>query len=236
MTTILIMKTGGTIPAIATEFGDFEDWIINATTLPARAFTTVTIHTGDKLPSLDKVSSVIITGSPAMVTQDLGWIRAGEAYLRNAIQQGIPVLGICFGHQLLAQALGGRVDYHPGGREIGTTRVALSTAASGDPLFSGLPEHFPAHVTHMQSILALPPGAQVLAGNEFEPHQGVRFAEKAWGVQFHPEFDAPVMAAYIRERFNQVRSEGLDPEQLLGEVEEADAARTVLARFVAMYS
>ena len=231
---ILIMKTGGTIPAIADEFGDFEEWIIGATRLPASAFTTVAVHTGDKLPALDEVRSVIITGSPAMVTQDLEWSREGEEFLRTAINRDIPVLGICFGHQLLAQALGGTVDYHPGGREIGTTHVRLAPDAVNDRLFSSLPSRFPVHVTHMQSVLELPPGAQILAGNDFDRHQAVRFAKSAWGVQFHPEFDARIMTAYIRERYEQVRAEGLDPEQLLREVEEANFARAVLERFATM--
>jgi GMP synthase (glutamine-hydrolysing) len=231
MPAIVILKTGQTIPAIAVRYGDFEDWIIAGSGQPPSAFRTVAIDEGEILPPLDAVSAVIVTGSPAMVTDDLPWIRAGEQYLRDVVSRGIPVLGICFGHQMLAQALGGKVDYHPRGREIGTTTVALTPAAKDDALFAGLPAAIPVHVTHMQSVTSLPPAAHILAGNDFDPHHAVRFAESAWGVQFHPEFDARIMAAYINERESRIREEGLDVERLAAEVREAEVAAGLLRRF-----
>lgn len=231
MASILIMKTGGAIPAVVDEFGDFEDWIIAGAGLPASSFNTVSVHAGESLPALQDTAAVIVTGSPAMVTDDAPWIRQGENYLRQALAGGIPVLGICFGHQLLAKALGGIVDYHPAGREIGTTEVSLGPDGALDPLFAGLPAQFPVHVTHMQSVMTLPPGARVLAGNAFDPHHAVKFSDCAWGVQFHPEFDANIMAAYIRERQTQIRQEGLDAGRLAREVREAEAATGLLRRF-----
>lgn len=235
MAFILIIKTGETIPAVADVYGDFEDWIIAATGLPVSRFQTVCVQNGENLPNLQQVQSVIITGSPAMVTDDQEWIRQSEKFLQSAVNNNVPVLGICFGHQLLAQALGGRVAFHPQGREIGTTQVSLCGAAAGDSLFGHLPEIFPVHVTHMQSVLTLPAEAEILAGNDFDPHQGVRYAKQAWGVQFHPEFDAAIMAAYIRERYTHIRSEGLDPDYLLEAVSEATAARGLLTRFADLY-
>jgi GMP synthase (glutamine-hydrolysing) len=234
MPAIVIMKTGQTIPAIAARYGDFEDWIISTSGLPASGFLTVAVDGGETLPPLHDTSAVIVTGSPAMVTDDEPWIKAGEQYLREIIDIGIPVLGICFGHQLLAQALGGTVDYHPRGREIGTTSVVLTSAAEEDTLFAGMPAEFPVHVTHMQSVITLPAEAHILAGNTFDPHHAVRFAESAWGVQFHPEFDATIMAAYIRERASRIRDEGLDFERLVAEVLEAEVASSLLRRFAAM--
>lgn len=234
MASIVILKTGSTLPAIAGQYGDFEDWIIARSGVPAPGFRTVAIHAGETPPALENTRAVIVTGSPAMVTDDEDWIRRGEDYLRAAVNSGVPVLGICFGHQMLAQALGGTVVFHPRGREIGTTNVALTAAATGDALFAGMPARFPAHVTHMQSVSSLPSSATILAGNEFDPHQGVRFADKAWGVQFHPEFNAAIMAGYIRERAEQIRQEGLDVERLAGEVREAEAAATLLARFAGL--
>lgn len=234
MPAIVIMKTGQTIPAIAARYGDFEDWIISTSGLPASGFLTVAVDGGETLPPLHDTSAVIVTGSPAMVTDDEPWINAGEQYLREVIDMGIPVLGICFGHQMLAQALGGTVDYNPRGREIGTTSVVLTSAAEEDTLFVGMPAEFPVHVTHMQSVITLPPEAHILACNTFDPHHAVRFAKSAWGVQFHPEFDATVMAAYILERESRIKDEGLDVERLVAEVLEAEAAASLLRRFVEM--
>lgn len=232
MAPILIMKTGRTIAAVADEYGDFEDWIIAASGLPADRFLTVPVHEGEALPDLASVRAVIVTGSPAMVTEDLAWIRQGEEFLRGAVRGDVPVLGICFGHQLLAQALGGRVDFHPRGREIGTTIVTRHDNAGADTLFRQLPQSFPAHVTHMQSVMALPQGASVLAGNAFDPNQAIRFADRAWGVQFHPEFNEFIMAAYLRERYSEIKDEGLDPEALLAAVAPAEEAQALLRRFV----
>jgi len=232
MASVVIMKTGQTIDALAEIHGDFEDWIIGSTNLPASRFRTVSVYAGEALPLLDEVTGVIITGSPAMVTDQLDWIRTSEAFLQEAVARRIPVLGICFGHQLLAQALGGRVDYNPKGREIGTTQVRLGPAATGDRLFDGLPESFPVHVTHMQSVMQLPLQADILAGNDFDPHQGVRFADYAWGVQFHPEFNATIMSGYLRERYEQVCADGLDADSLMAQVREAGIATSLLQRFV----
>lgn len=232
MSRLLILKTGQTLPALASSLGDFEDWIITVAGKPAAMFQTVAVHAGETLPPVDTVSGIIVTGSPAMVTDPDPWIRDSEEYLRQAVVRDLPVLGICFGHQLLAQALGGHVDYHPQGREIGTTEVALHTQAAGDPLFESLPANFPVHVTHMQSVLSVPESAVILAGNAFDPHQGVRFADRAWGVQFHPEFDAAIMAGYLQERFEQVNAEGLDAHGLLAQVRETPAAAALLQRFV----
>lgn len=234
MASVLIMKTGQTLPAVAGEYGDFEDWIIAASGKPGAAFRTLSLHEGQRPPAPEQVRAVIVTGSPAMVTDGHDWIRRGEEFLRLAVASRIPVLGICFGHQLLAQALGGTVDFNPRGREIGTTRVSLTAAAGNDILFADMPDSFPAHVTHMQSVISLPAQATILAGNDFDSHQGVRFAENAWGVQFHPEFDAAIMAGYIRERAGQISAEGLDPGELLAQVTDALAATALLRRFTAV--
>src|SRR5690606_12424917 len=85
------------------------------------------------------------------------------------------------------------------GIEFGTVDITLTPDAAEDPLLSGLPAHFPAHVIHLQSVLALPPGAVVLGSSPGDPHQALRFARRCWGLQFHPEFDEAVVAGYSRE-------------------------------------
>lgn len=234
MSPILILKTGQTLPTLAATLGDFEDWIVTVADRPAWDFQTVSVHAGETLPVISRVTGIIVTGSPAMVTDADAWIGESEAYLRQAIERDIPILGICFGHQLLAQALGGHVDYHPQGREIGTTDLTLQATAAADALFNILPDSFPVHVTHMQSVMSVPRSAVILAGNAFDPHHGVRFADRAWGVQFHPEFDAGIMAGYLRERADQVNAEGLDAQALLAQVRETPEAAALLRRFAAL--
>jgi GMP synthase (glutamine-hydrolysing) len=141
------------------------------------------------------------------------------------------VLGICYGHQLLAQALGGTVGRNPNGREIGTVEVRSLASAARDPLLGSWGAAGPAHVTHVESVLALPDGAVRLAESDLDPVQAFAVGERAWGVQFHPEFDAPIVRAYLEARRDKVRGEGRDPEALLGQIRETPGGPRLLRRF-----
>ena len=228
---ILIIKTGKTVSSVPAKKGDFEHWIIAGTGITANQFETVNVFEDKSLPELEKIRGIFITGSPAMVTDSHPWIKRTIDYVQHAMTLSIPMLGICFGHQLLAKSLEGLVDFHPQGREIGTTWVQLTAAAMSDPLFRGLPEQFPVNVSHSQSVLKPPASAQLLAYNDFEAHQGLRFNDTTWGVQFHPEFDGEVMLSYINERYQDIRNEGLDPDLLLAETLDVEISATILKNF-----
>lgn len=231
MLPILIIKTGTTVDKARQQYGDFEDWIIEAMERPDGEFQVVDAEAGESLPDYGRIAGAIITGSPAMVTDRLEWSEKVAAYLQGLKDLAIPTLGICYGHQLLAHAFGGTVANHPGGREIGTTQVTLSPAAETDTLLQGFEEQFDVHTSHLQSVTALPADAQILASNDFEPHHAVRFAENVWGLQFHPEFDEGVMRAYIEERDASLSKENLDPARLLQAVRETPVAKSVLLAF-----
>lgn len=194
---LYIIKTGDTLPALKTRYGDFEDWIergLQGQGLPVR---TIDPRTQAEWPAQAQVAGVVVTGSPAMVTDRAGWSERTAGWLALQVGQEVPVLGICYGHQLLAHALGGVVGEHPQGIEIGTVAVQSTEAAASDPVFSALPAQFLAQSVHEQSVLRLPPGATVLARNAHEPHQAFRAGRAAWGVQFHPEFSRAVMQDYL---------------------------------------
>lgn len=234
MKPLLIMKTGKTLETLRRQGEDFEDWIIDALGVSHRDSLTVAVDMGEELPSVDSIAGIVITGSPAMLTDAAPWNRIAADYLHDAIHAEIPVLGICYGHQLLAHAWGGCVDYHPAGREVGTVAVRLHTEAQHDLLLSGVPQQFSAHATHSQSVLTLPAGAQLLAGSDHDPHQSFRIAERAWGVQFHPEFTPHVMRTYVLERQEALRAEGFDVEALLAGVEDTPAATKILRNFASL--
>ncbi len=186
---------------------------------------------GEELPDPRQLSGVILTGSHAMVTDRAAWSERTEAWLRLALEVETPVLGICYGHQLLAHAAGGKVGINPRGRQFGTVEVQLLATAIGDPLLAGLPGRFSAHTSHCQSVLALPPGAIALATTARDPHHAYRLGRAAWGVQFHPEFDAQVMKTYIDEFFDQLDAEGLRPAELLRHATETPVCAGLLGRF-----
>jgi GMP synthase (glutamine-hydrolysing) len=130
--------------------------------------------------------AVVVSGSQTSVYDDDPWIAETEAWVREAIETGLPVLGICWGHQLLAQAVGGDVD-PMGTYELGYETVELLPAAEGDPLFGGVDGSFVAFETHADEVTRLPGDVSVLAETD-RSLQAFRVG-KAWGVQFHPEYD-----------------------------------------------
>ncbi|AVS69235.1 glutamine amidotransferase [Paracidovorax avenae] len=229
---ILIARTGGTFPSLRERLGDFEDWVQAGLACTAAPVLTVDAAQGESMPDPDAVSGVVVTGSHAMVTDRAPWSETLGGWLGRAVAAQTPVLGICYGHQLLAHALGGEVADHPGGWEIGTVEVHTAPdAAGGDALFAGLPGAFGAQVVHRQSVRRLPAGAVRLAGNAFEPHQAFRVGQCAWGVQFHPEFAPDAMRGYIDALSADVRQAGRDPEALRGHVRATPEACGLLERF-----
>ncbi len=185
----------------------------------------------EDLPPSRCFSALVITGSPASVTARDRWMLRTEAYLRRAVDGGTPVLGICFGHQMLAQALGGEVQKNPRGREMGTVDLELGP---DDPLFDVPERPVSVNMSHVDSVVRPPHGARVLARTALDPHAALRFAERVWSVQFHPEFDGAVMRQYIEARRDIIAGEGLDPDAMLASAGDAPFGAAVLRRFLAM--
>ena len=231
MKPLLIVKTGETFPAIAARYGDFEDWIISGIALPRDQFLIVSPFLSQPLPAVTEISGVIITGSHAMVSDAEAWSVKTANWLREIAPTKIPILGICYGHQLIAEALGGKVDFHPGGREIGTVKIAKTAAADNDPLFCGLPEDLMVHVAHAQSVIKLPPQATLLASNSFEPHHAFVLDNHIWGVQFHPEFTEDITKAYLLELKMTLQDEGFDISQLLSSLRPSQCRGIFLRKF-----
>lgn len=228
---LLIMKTGNTIPDLRARGEDFEDWFIAGCGLPAGRVNVSSLFLGEPLPDLAETAGVIITGSPAYITDLEPWNDIAASYLREAIEREIPVLGVCYGHQLLAWAFGGEVDFHPQGREMGSVEIELTAAGQGDRLLGQLPVRFMAQVSHQQSVLSLPAEAVRLAQNDFDPNHAFRLGDSAWGVQFHPEFNAEITAAYIRARAADLDAGGLDSQALLDGLQASPEAASLLGHF-----
>jgi GMP synthase (glutamine-hydrolysing) len=224
-----IWVTGEPVAPAAARAGSFAD-MIRRTVGPAWQGSWSVVDTTDdraRLPRSDEIAGVIVTGSPARVADQLTWMIRVQSALSDLVSRGVPVFGICFGHQLLGMALGGRSGPNPRGREIGTVSLRLR---SEDPIVTG-PPTFDVSMTHLDVVLELPRGAAVLASTELDPHAAIRFADNAWGVQFHPEMDAAIIGDYIDALRDQLRVEDIDPERLLASRRDTPESASILARF-----
>ena len=112
--------------------------------------------------------------------------------------------------------------------------VILTSEAVDDDLLGGGPAVFRAQASHLESVLELPPGATRLATTDLDPNHAFRVGRSAWGVQFHPEFDADITRGYLRARRAAITSEGLDVDRLIDGVAPAPHATRVLRRFAGL--
>jgi len=162
--------------------------------------------TGGHLPDHTDFDGVVVTGSRSSVYWDEAWIPPLVDYVADAAENGVPVLGVCYGHQVLAEALGGRVAGMDG-FEIGYNAVRRR---GDDELFDGIDEEFTVFTTHGDAVVDLPPSATLLAENDHGVHA---FRDgHCWGVQFHPEYDidtAREVTEGKRERLGDARVDGV---------------------------
>ncbi|MPT27245.1 MAG: glutamine amidotransferase, partial [Achromobacter sp.] len=145
---VLILHTGDPDDTLKRQFGGYAEQLAQACGLAPEALETVAVHNGEHPRDPHHYRAALITGSPAMVSDREPWSEDAAAWLRAAAAADLPMFGICYGHQLLAHALGGKVGYNPAGREVGTQTVELLPAAAGDKLLAGLPPTFPAQMLH----------------------------------------------------------------------------------------
>ena len=226
---IVILQTGDPVPSVEERRGSFARLIQGVIgDLWRGAYEVVDVRTSSP-PDPTGAAAFVITGSSANVPNREPWMLRTEAWLREVVAVGTPTFGICFGHQLLGQALGGEVRKNPKGREIGTLPIER---LADDPIFDGVPARFVANVTHVDSVVELPRSAAILARSGIEPHQAVRFAEHCYGVQFHPEIDAEVMQGYIETRRSILIDEGFDIAAMLAEISNAEGGKETLRNFV----
>lgn len=158
--------------------------------------TTVELDEGDPIPELDPFDLLVVMGGPQDLWQkdELPWMRAELAAIRRwVVDLSRPYLGICLGHQLLAEALGGRVAPMTA-PEVGLCEVTRTAAGAADPLFAGLPERLRTFQWHGAEVADLPEGAVVLAGNAACGTQAIRCGDQAWGLQFHIEITETTVA------------------------------------------
>ena len=190
---LVILQTGDAPDVIRHQHGGFTDMFLQQGDIDPSSVVIVNLPAGEQLLSPEHYRGAVITGSAAMVTELLPWSEYAAMWLRDAIGMGLPIFGACYGHQLLAHALGGEVGYHPEGLEIGTLEIELLPEAQQDPALQNYPPRFYANLIHSQSVLRLPDGAVALARSQQDPHQIIRYRDNVISTQFHPEYSSTVL-------------------------------------------
>ena len=232
MKKLYIIKCGSTFDSIKNDFKDFEHWIMDKFENKDKNIVIINAQENEKLPTLTKNDAVILTGSHSMVTHEELWSLEVEKWLPKLIDEEVPLLAICYGHQLLAKSLGGVSGYHENGIEIGSVDINLEENAKNDEIFSKLQNSFKAHTIHSQTVIKLPKNATRLAFNNHDKNHAFRVGNCAWGVQFHPEFDKNIMNLYIKE---VAKKKDLEVEKVISFSENTNVATIILKEFERLF-
>lgn len=199
--------------------------------------TVVRPDAGESLPADGAVDGLVVLGGSMSATDDEAcpWLPATRDLLRRAVAGGVPTLGVCLGHQLLSAACGGRVERNPAGKQMGVLPVGFTREASGERLFASTASGGPASAIQWNNdiVVELPAGATVLATTPDGVPQAIRVGDAAWGVQFHPEADDAIVAAWAASEGPVTPAESAAIAAIAGAADDLEATwRPFAARFV----
>ena len=236
---LLVLRTGDAIPDVAAHRGEFFRWIQEGIgDAWDGAWEEHDARVAEPLPISGARLGIVVTGSSHSVTERAPWMLRAEAWLREAVGSGVPVFGICFGHQLLAYAFGGRVHAHPRGWEVGTCEVRVRSEGESDPLFSSLPTRIRANMSHRDEVVDLPPTIRCLAENDHSSAQAIAVGDGTRGVQFHPEISGETLRHILAFRRQRLIEEcghcarAIDVDALIGASSDTPEAEEVLRNFI----
>jgi GMP synthase (glutamine-hydrolysing) len=172
-------------------------------------------YAGEPIPDLAGYDAVILSGGEYSPSQfdGIAFLQSERERVMQAIDQGVPILGVCLGHQLLAHWLGGRVERCPR-FEVGWLEVTIDQDGLNDPLLKGINRQFYVFLWHGDQITQLPPGAVNLASSDLCPIQVFRYRDlPVWGVQFNPQYNA-VLAEHVLLGASWLADIGVDSEAM----------------------
>lgn len=195
-----ILQTGLAPEALAADMGDYPDMF--ARLLAGQGFTFDTYRVVDmQFPAnVHEAEGWLITGSRHGAYEDHPFIAPLEDFIRKVYAAAVPLVGVCFGHQIIAQALGGRVEKFKGGWAVGAT----------DYDFGG--ETLTLNAWHQDQVTKLPAAARVVASNDFCANAALIYDDRAFSVQAHPEFRAEFVDGLMK-----TRGKGVVPDDLMAE-------------------
>lgn len=225
-TRLLYLGNGPKLQSVAKLDDRFQSWGLEVDRFWA--------YSGEFPESLDPYDGIFISGSPHGAYEDIPFIHREHDLLRAAAEQEIPMLGICFGSQILASALCGRDQvFRRDDCEIGYKDLPLSADGQKDSVTGGLGESVHMFVWHNDEVRAEHPDMTVLARSDLCPNQIWRWRDQPiWGIQGHPEITKAQAPIWFEENRARMEKDGAVVDDLKSSADEAEHAKTMLTRFV----
>lgn len=205
---ITILQTGDVPAPLRPQFGDYSRMFETMFDSISDSFEydLVVVNANSLLTDPTQMTALVITGSPAGVYDDLPWIEPLRQFIRKAYAAGIPMLGICFGHQIMADALGGEVRKSEKGWGVGRH---IYNVVDRPDFMADAPETLAIACSHQDQVIVPPETAKVILSTPFTPNAGLYYAnEKALSFQPHPEFKDDYALA-----LSELRREALGAEK-----------------------
>lgn len=193
-----ILQTGLAPDVLAPEMGDYPDMFARLLDGQGFTFRTWRVVDGEFPDTVKDADGWLITGSRHGVYEDHPWIPPLEDFIRAAYAARVPLVGICFGHQIVAQAMGGKVERYAGGWAVGAT----------DYDFGG--ETIRLNAWHRDQVIEAPANATVIASNDFCANAALLYGDRALTVQAHPEFRPEFVDGLMK-----TRGKGVVPDDLM---------------------
>jgi GMP synthase-like glutamine amidotransferase len=199
-----ILQTGHAPDALIGRTGDYGDMFERLLAGQGLSFRTYSVVDMEFPEGVNDCDGWLLTGSRHGAYEDHPFIKPLETFIRKAYAEAVPMVGICFGHQIIAQALGGKVEKFSGGWSVGPTRYAMN---GGEIMLNAW---------HQDQVVVKPKGAEVVGASPFCENAALVYGDRAFTVQAHPEFDNEFLGNLIL-----ARGKGLVPDRLLAEAEAA---------------
>lgn len=231
---IALLKMGSTMPSVKAQYGDYEDWFATALDISTESLVVLDAHAPTPLPQSLKFDGLIISGSAFSVYDRAPWSERASTWIKGHVQAETPILGVCYGHQLLAQQRGASVALSPGGREIGVCPIQRTQT---DPIFDGLDDDFSVIQTHSDAVLSPVEGAEIIAQSPQASNQAMRIGPNIRTLQWHPEMTPEVIEIYIKARAETIESEfdAAHVRALLNQLKPVASGRLILQNFLKFF-
>jgi len=214
-----ILQTGLSPDMLVKDFGDYDQMFVKMLAGRGFSFQTYKVLDGEFPASPQDADGWLITGSRFGVYEGHDWIPPLENFVREIVAADLPLIGVCFGHQIIAQALGGKVAKHDGGWSIGHVEYQLKDGTT-----------LPLHAWHQDQVIEKPDSAETIGSTDFCEHAVLAYGDKVLTMQPHPEFGTEFVQGLIEKR-----GRGVVPDHQLAKAAKELGPRAAQAEVADMF-